>query len=287
MRTLENKTLAYMTPKNTSEALAFLNDANPCIIAGCTDFFPNLQHGHVPANILDITCLGDFRGITRTEQGWRIGAATTWSDVIRGSLPPAFDALKTAAREIGSIQIQNRGTVAGNICNASPAADGIPPLLTLDAEVEIFSQAGKRALPLSKFVTGVRRIDLHRGEMVSAILIPQISSTSNSSFLKLGSRKYMIISIAMVAVVVEVTDGHIVDLRVAVGSCSPVARRLSALEDTLRGISIEELKRKSFCFQVPLDELSPVSDVRGSARYRLDAAGELCRRAILEACCGN
>lgn len=283
----KGRTLAYLTPTSAAEALAYLSETRAHIIAGCTDFYPNLQQGHVPENILDITRLDGFRGIARTAQGWRIGAATSWSDVLRAPLPPAFDALKLAAREVGSIQIQNRGTVAGNICNASPAADGVPPLLALDAEVEIISQAGKRVLPLGNFITGVRQTDLRRDEMVSAILIPQVSSAAKSAFLKLGSRAYLVISIVMVAVVAEVTDGRIADLRVAVGSCSPVARRLSAWEGALKGTSAEELQKKDCCARELPVGLDPISDVRGSADYRLDAAGEMCRRAIRQACCGD
>lgn len=276
--------MAYSAPSSTPEALAILRDGGPRIIAGCTDFFPSRRTGGQDGNILDITRIDGLRGIARTAEGWRVGAATTWSDVARASLPPAFDALKQAARQVGSLQIQNSGTVAGNICNASPAADGIPPLLALDAEVEVASATGSRRVPLWRFVTGVRKIDLAPDEMVVAIHVPTPPAEEAGAFLKLGGRKYLVISIAMVAANVLVEDGRVARARVAVGACSPVARRLPALEETLRGVAVADiaglpLGRPDILFA----QLSPIDDTRGSAAYRIDAVAELCRRSVLEA----
>ena len=117
------------------------------ILAGGTDFYPALGAKPLRENVLDINGLAELRGIAETPAHIVIGARTTWTDIVRAPLPPAFDALKQAAREVGSVQIQNAGTVAGNICNASPAADGVPALLVLDAEVELAlaPAAGARA----------------------------------------------------------------------------------------------------------------------------------------------
>ncbi len=195
--------MPYTAPINPEEAFRFLESNNPKIVAGCTDYFPGLQQGQIDEDLLDVTRINGMRGITHTETGWRIGGATTWTDVVRASLPPAFDALKLAAHEVGSLQIQNQGTVAGNICNASPAADGVPPLLALNAQVEVGSMTGRRIVALSDFIMGVRQIDLNPDEMVIAIHIPDISRAANSGFAKLGSRKHLVISIAMVGAVVE------------------------------------------------------------------------------------
>lgn len=237
--------------------------------------------------MLDITGIDECRGIAQTTEGWRIGAAATWTDVVRAPLPPAFNALKLAAREVGSIQIQNRGTVAGNICNASPAADGVPPLLALDASVEVASAAASRTVPLGAFIKGVRKIDLHPGEMVTAIHVPRISGGAQSAFLKLGSRTHLVISIAMVAVIVEFLGEVVTDVRVAVGSCSPVAQRLPVLEARLRGLSVEQIAQTDFVATGGLTPLTPISDVRGSAGYRMDVAAEMCRRAVLQAINGG
>ena len=273
--------MPYLAPTNRGDAFRFLQSHSPRIVAGCTDYFPSLGQGQVDEDVLDITQLDGMRGIARTQDGWRIGAATTWTDIVRAELPPAFDALKAAALEVGSVQIQNQGTVAGNICNASPAADGVPPLLVLDAQVEVVCVDSVRVLPLSEFITGVRKTDLRAGEMVSAILVPDLFEDSQSSFSKLGSRTHLVISIAMVAVLARMQGGRIAEARIAVGSCSPVAQRLRRLEATLSGQAVEDIASIDFADN---DVLTPISDVRGSAEYRVDVVAEMCRRALLDAC---
>src|SRR6202035_3905975 len=125
----------------------------------------------------------------------RIGGLTTWTEIVRTPMPRCFDALKSAAREIGGIQIQNRGTVAGNLCNASPAADSVPPLLALDAEVELVSAAGPRRMPLAEFIVGNRKTARQPNEILSQILVPRTVENAASTFLKLGARRYLVISI--------------------------------------------------------------------------------------------
>lgn len=226
-----------------------------------------------------------MRGISLDSDYVRIGGRTTWTDVVRTPLPRYFDALKSAAREVGSVQIQNRGTVAGNLCNASPAADGVPPLLTLDAEVELVSLAGVRRLALSEFIVANRKTLRRADEMLSAILVPRRLDDAPSAFLKLGARRYLVISIAMVAAVVK-TDAksRVVQARVAVGSCSVTARRLVELERDL----IDSEIAPGWTSRVSpehLRGLSPIDDVRATAAYRKDAALTLVRRT-LGACVG-
>src|SRR5262249_4789033 len=140
----------YLRPRRLEEALAALH--RPCaVLAGGTDFYPARVGQLIADDVLDISGIDSLRGIARTDQGWRLGATPTGSELIESDLPPLFDGLKQAAREVGGRQIQNAGTIAGNICNASPAADGVPCLLALDAEVEIARQDEHRRLPLSRF----------------------------------------------------------------------------------------------------------------------------------------
>ncbi len=141
-------------------------------LCGGTDVYP--AHAGKPLNrpVVDLSGIAALKGITETAEGFRFGAATTWSMIVRAELPPAFDALKQAAREVGSIQIQNRGSIGGNLCNASPAADGVPPLLALDAQVEIAAAEGRRVLALSDFITGYRSTALRAGEIVAAVIVP-------------------------------------------------------------------------------------------------------------------
>ena len=275
--------MSYSAPTSLAAALDALAAGDVRILAGGTDFYPALRDRPVTFPVLDVGRIEGLRGITRTESGgWRIGATTTWTDILRADLPPAFDGLKAAAREVGSVQIQNTGTVIGNLCNASPAADGVPPLLTLNASVELASVAGFRVLPLAGFITGVRKTACRPDELVTAILIPGQPAAARSAFLKLGSRAYLVISIAMVAVVIVPDDGgRIAEARVAVGACSPVARRLPALEQALLG---QPVATAAAAVAPPLlSPLAPIDDIRGTADYRRHAAAVLLRRALAAA----
>ena len=274
----------YLTPTTLHDAVAALAARELSIIAGGTDWYPAQGERPIEVDMLDISRIAGLRAVEKTPQGWRIGAASTWSDVIKADLPAAFDGLKAAAREVGSVQIQNAGTLVGNLCNASPAADGVPPLLTLDASVEICSKDGTRVVPLSDFITGVRAVSLNAGEMVSALVIPDIPASRTSAFAKLGARKYLVISIAMVAVTCEVVDGVLGDLRITVGSCSPVAARLLELETALNGKTLVDAEQ--IIAATDLSALAPIDDVRGSGAYRKDVVGALILRALQEAAHG-
>ncbi len=275
--------MSYLSPTDVADALESLSSTQIRIIAGCTDYFPSRKPADVAEPLLDVTRIKGFRGIERIAEGWRIGAATTWTDIIKEPLPAAFDGLKLAARGVGSVQIQNRGTIAGNICNASPAADGVPPLLALDAEIEILSKDGMRRIDLSAFITGVRQVALQPDELVSAVIVPVSFENVRSGFLKLGSRTHLVISIAMVGVTLSMEENTLSDLKVAVGSCSPVAKRLPALEKALDGLSKPEVLSTDFTDLDVWSGLSPISDVRGTDTFRREAAAELCKRAILQA----
>jgi CO/xanthine dehydrogenase FAD-binding subunit len=270
----------YIRAQSLEEALDHLARAPARILAGGTDIYPALVDRVLREPILDITGVADLCGITRHDDGFRIGALTTWSDVIAADLPAWFDGLKLAAREVGGVQIQNAGTVAGNICNASPAADGTAALLALEAEVEVQGPGGQRRMPLSEFVLGPRQTALQAGEIVTAIHVPAPDDHGVSDFLKLGSRHYLVISIAMVASVIHVDDdARVSRAGVAVGSCSPVALRLASLEVKLVG---RRLSEGLACVLEPtdLETLSPISDVRATAGYRRDAALTLVRRTL-------
>jgi len=268
----------YTRPTRLSEALALLARGGQTILAGGTDHYPARVGKPLREDIVDLTALRELRGISVRAADWRIGATTTWTDVLEAKLPPLFDCLKLAAREVGGIQIQNSGTVAGNLCNASPAADGVPALLALDATIEVAGNGGKRTLPLDRFILGPRKTALAPGELVTAILVRKAEHEAKSDFLKLGARKYLVISIAMVAIVIEHESGRVRAARVAVGSCSPVAKRLPALEQALVGKPLAEL---SACAQPGhLEPLSAIDDVRGTAAYRNDVALTLLRRSL-------
>src|SRR5690349_8435985 len=202
--------LVYHRPDTLAEALALRAGGDLVVLSGGTDVFPakaaragwgDMQH----KDVLDISALGGLNGIVEEAAYWRIGALTTWTELIEAELPPLFAGY----------------TLAGNISTASPAGDGAPNLLALAAEVELTSVGGSRRLPLAAFSTGYRHTACRSDQIVTAILVPKRGGAARGHFRKLGARKYLVISIVMVAGVVE-TDaaGTIVACTLAVGACS-------------------------------------------------------------------
>jgi CO/xanthine dehydrogenase FAD-binding subunit len=271
----------YLRPTELSEALQALADEKRVIVAGGTDFYPARVGKPLDDNVLDITALVGLRGIEEREDHFTIGSLTTWTDLLRKPLPPWFDGLKLAAREIGGVQIQNAGTICGNICNASPAADGVPNLMTMNAEVQIASTGRERSVPIEVFITGNRQTVLEPDELVTGLKLPKPMRRARAHFLKLGARKYLVISIVMVAAVVEIESDAVAAARLAVGSCSVVARRLSELERDLVGRPLDE-KLGEIVRPSHLSSLSPIDDVRGTAEYRSEVALTLVRRILNE-----
>jgi CO/xanthine dehydrogenase FAD-binding subunit len=270
----------YLRPDSLEQALAALDEHPLVVLAGGTDFYPARIGRAIEDDILDISAIAELRTIDSAGACVRIGAAATWSDLLSTSLPPSFDCLKLAAREVGGVQIQNTGTIAGNICNASPAADGVPALLALDTQLELRSAQGTRVVRLADFILGNRRTACRADELVTAILVPRWGERTRSTFLKLGARKYLVISIAMVAAIIATaSDGTIERSAVAVGACSAVAQRLTALERELLGHLLAP-GIGEFVTPRHLAPLTPISDIRGSATYRSDAVATLVRRAL-------
>jgi len=277
-----DRTGAYLRPQTTAQALAALATAPWTVLAGGTDFYAARSDQAITEPILDISAIPELQLIRDEGAQWRIGATVTWTHIVRARLAPQFRGLQAAARDIGGVQVQNTGTIAGNICNASPAADGIPALMALDAQIELSSLAGTRSMPLTGFVLGPRRTARLDSELVTGILVPK-RNAARSSFLKLGHRRYLVISIAMVSAVFEIDAGGVIAYAgLAVGACSAVAQRLGTLEEKLVG---ERAGPGLSALAQPHDlaALAPIDDVRGSGAYRRDAALTLVRRAIEEA----
>jgi len=267
--------MSYHRPFEIDAALELAQSPGIRVLAGGTDLYPATEASELAGPVLDLTGVADLSGITRTGEGWRIGATTRWADILAADLPPGCLALQEAAAEVGAVQVQNMGTIGGNLCNASPAADGVPPLLALDASVELASTAGRRVLALADFLQGPRQTALTAGEVVTAVVIP--SGAGVSGFAKLGSRTSLVISIAMVAVRLVREGGAITGAWAAVGACSPVARRLSGVEAALcaRGqVTDQEIGADVAAY------LAPIDDIRATGAYRAEAAAELLRRTI-------
>ena len=280
--------VTYRRPTTLDDALGILSAGSHRVLAGGTDVHPadaaevgwggrRIDHPD-SAPILDITGLEALSGIRRSPAGVEIGALVTWTEAIESDLPAWFDCVRLAAREVGGRQIQNRGTLAGNLCNASPAADGVPALLVLDARVRLQRLGGSREIPLGAFITGNRSTRLRADELMTAIVIPPPRLAARSTFLKLGARRYLVISIAMVAACLTLEDGWIRDARVAVGACSEVAQRLIDLEARLEGARAGDAP--DMVREADFAALAPLDDVRSSAAYRRHGARVLVRRAI-------
>ena len=273
----------YFRPNSLQDALNVLADTRATILAGGTDVFPSLADRPLSGPVLDISGLAEIRGIQFTAEHIVFGARTTWTEVIAAPLPGGFDGLKAAAREVGSVQIQNAATIAGNLCNASPAADGVAALLALDAEVTLSSRGNSRALPLSEFILGNRKTARRPDELLTSIRVPRRVENAHSTFLKLGARRYLVISIVMVAANLVVDPAsEIREALICVGSCSAAALRLAELERALIGRPARPGLHR-IVNAGHLAKLSPIDDVRATAEYRRDAALTLVGRA-LEAC---
>jgi xanthine dehydrogenase small subunit len=273
--------MKYHRPTSLAEALAIRRSEDVALLAGATDIYPAYVGRKAwgdPSHkdILDLSAVPGLREIETGEHEVRLGALVTWSNLARANLPAQFDGFRAAARDVGGEQIQNRGTIVGNACTASPAGDGIPNLLALDATFEI-AGTSSRLVSAPDFFTGYRTVNCRSDEIVTGIRIPR--RNARSAFTKLGARRYLVISIAMVAAVIETDDDErIAAARIAVGACSAVAQRLTRLEDSVVGLPLAEapnrVKAEHFT------SLQPIDDIRASGAYRQDAAVTLVRDVL-------
>ncbi len=265
---------SYYRPAHLEQALAALADGPRTVLAGATDFYPLRAVPQPHEAILDITALPGLRAITRRPDGWWIPCLATWTDVIQSPLPPYFNALKQAARQVGGVQIQNAATILGNLCNASPAADGVPCLLALDASVELASLRGRRIVPLAAFTLGPRRTACRPDELAIGLHIPDQGGVSG--FEKLGARAYLVISIAMVAAWARLDGDRIQAARVSIGACGPRAVLLPHLARALEG----QICAEATIAPAHLACITPLNDIRATAAYRREAARVLVQRAV-------
>ena len=274
------KAREYVAPLLLEQVLQTIANSPCTLLAGGTDVYPTYVGKTLPERVVDLSLVDGLRGITQQDNEWRIGATTTWADIVNAKLPAGFDCLKQAAKQIGGVQVQNAGTIAGNLCTASPAGDSIPALIALDAEVELMSVGGLRRLRLEDFIVGYRKTALKTNEVLTSIHIPSAAANSQTAFEKFGTRAYLVISLVMVATSVRRNSfGEIVDLRISVGACSPVAMRITKLEDQLIRSSrsaeaLNQIRTEDF------SDLSPIDDIRCTADYRFSLLPILTKRAL-------
>jgi xanthine dehydrogenase small subunit len=268
MRTAINA-LELRTPKSLMDALRMLRkDPTLTPVAGCTDLYVSLNFGTLkPTRFLDLWSLQRLRKIEIADGVLRIGALATFTDIIgSGRVRKWLPMLITSARQIGGPQIQNRGTIGGNVANASPAGDSLPVLAAADAVVVLGDAEGQRRIPFNAFYTGYRQSVRRPDELILAIEIPEVRG--KQWFHKVGTRAAQAISKVVIA---GVRDDQ--DVRVAVGSVAATTVRVPTTEAVLaRGGSIDEAVR------VFEQEITPIDDVRSTADYRRTVAGNLLRR---------
>jgi len=266
------------TPSSLADALALLN-GEPGVwkpFAGGTDLMVLLEAGKLPhRNYINIWGLKELRGIEVTDSHITLGALTTYTEVqSHPVLQNEFPMLCQAASETGGLAIQNRGTIGGNIVNASPAADSPPALLAYDAEIELISSSGSRWLPYRGFHTGYKQMLIGPNELLARVRMSRNTRGATHYYRKVGTRKAQAISKVCLAALAKLDEAQISDVRIALGSVAPIVVRCVQTEDALRGRKPDTDTIKSACAALS-QEISPIDDIRSTADYRLQVARNL------------
>ncbi|MDQ6886842.1 MAG: xanthine dehydrogenase family protein subunit M [Gemmatimonadota bacterium] len=264
--TIAGRTL--LEPRSVDDALGMLaGEENAMPMAGCTDLYVSLNFGTLAANrFVNLWGLRELRGIRVEDDSLVIGALTTYTDLIRSPLVSArLPMLVSAAREVGGVQVQCRGTIGGNIANGSPAGDTLPVLAAAEAVLQLRSRGAAREIPFGDFFTGYRATVMRRDEIISAIRVPPVEG--RQWFRKVGTRAAQAISKIVMAAVRAPRP------RIALGSVAPTVVRLSGTERALaQGESLEAARA------VLENEIRPIDDLRSTAVYRRAVAGNLLER---------
>ena len=266
------------TPASLDEALALIGKEPETWkpFAGGTDLMVLLEAGKLPhRNYINIWPLRELRGIEITDEHVTLGALTTYTEVQANAvLQREFPMLCQAASETGGLAIQNRGTLGGNVVNASPAADSPPALLAYDAEIELVSAASSRWLPYDSFHTGYKQMNMRADELLARIRLPRTTSAVRHYYRKVGTRKAQAISKVCFAAVARVEAGRVADMRIALGSVAPIVLRCKQSEDAIRGKELDEATVQ-LARETLMREITPIDDVRSTAGYRLRVAANL------------
>ena len=275
---------AYLRPRSLAEAVA-ARAAEPgyLVLAGGTDLMVNAMHRPAPAGLIDLWRLPGAGEISLdAERGQlAIGAGATWLQVQRHPLVVRHAAiLAAAAREIGALQIQARGTIGGNVANSSPVGDSLPVLLALEAELELCSVRGTRRLPYREFCTGYRTTALGADELVSAVLVPVAAPAVRLFWRKVGTRRAQSISKVMAAAAIHLEDGVVRRATVAFGAVADRPVRLAGVEAAVVGLAPAQAAEAARA--AVAGAIAPISDVRSTSDYRLQVAENLAARMFSE-----
>ncbi len=278
----------YYKPETIEEAISLLDEFEEAkVIAGGTDLIPLIRDGkYTPQKMVDISFIDELKFV-REEGGYiKIGAATTHSDILNSKiLNEKANVLVQAVKNLGSPQIRNLGTIGGNLCNASPAADTAPPLLVLEAELLIQGSKGERRIPVKDFFLGPGKTILKRNEILREIHIPSEAGKMKGAFLKLGRREAHTLSIVCTAVLLK-ANTEFEDIRIALGAVAPTPIRAKETESYLRGKEVTE-KKIDEGTEIVKKEVKPITDVRGTKEYRTEMSKVFVKRAINKALKGE
>ena len=274
------------TPPNLAAALELIarEPGGWRAFAGGTDLMVLLEAGKLaPQRYLNIWNLGELRGISATDTEISIGALSTYTEVRRdATLQREFPLLCRAAEETGGIATQNRGTLGGNIANASPAADFPPALLVYDAELELVSVGGTRRVPYAGFHSGYKKMNLRPDELIARIILPRGRVGWKSYYRKVGTRRAQAISKVCMAAALKLAGGEIGDVRIALGSVAPIVIRAAATENALRGKRLDSALIAAARVSLAA-EIAPIDDMRSTSRYRSRIAQNLLEEFLLSA----
>jgi len=261
----------FVAPANLAEALALMATQPGAWkpFAGGTDLMVLLEAGKLPhRKFFSIWHLGELKGIEVTPEAVVLGALTTYTEVLNHAvLRKEFPLLCQAAGETGGVATQNRGTLGGNIANASPAADSSPALMVYDAELELISARGSRRVPYHSFHFGYKKMDLRPDELIRSIQLPRVQRPRWQYYRKIGTRRAQAISKVVFAGIIEIEEGLVRDIRIVLGSVAPTVLRCVQTEAALRGKTIDPatIERAQ---AVLAGEIAPIDDIRSTLRYR-------------------
>lgn len=278
-------TYELKAPRSLVEALALMGrepgEWKP--FAGGTDLMVLAEAGKLPhRRFLSLWHLRELGGIEETPEHVTLGALTTYTDVQRNAtLQREFPLLCHAARETGGVATQNRGTLGGNIANASPAADSPPALLVYDAELELVSARGSHWVPYLGFHTGYKQMKLSPEELIRRLRLPRRGHASHGYYRKVGTRKAQAVAKVCFAGVAQMQDGTVKDIRIALGSVAPVPLRCVETEKVLRdqGLGPGALRAAQDALA---REIAPIDDFRSTARYRLRVSQNLLEEFVAQ-----
>ena len=279
--------ISYVEPKDVSEAVTVLgeNEGRAALIAGGTNLIPALRSGETaPEVVVNLASLENLAYVKAEGETISIGALTTIAELVSSEIVlRESPILSMAAGRLGNPLTRNRATIGGNLADASPAADMVPPLLALEASVHAVGGAGKqREIALDRFFQGPNQTVLRQDEIVTHIHFSKMKNPAWGSHIKLGLRNAMAISVVSIAVMLQMEDDVCQKARVALGAVAPKPLRAYHVEGILEGTRIDS-KTLDACSRVVTEEISPISDIRASSTYRTQATAVLLRRAIAEA----